>query len=1402
MRRARLPREGAAIVQQSAMTQRLEWPGDGLSAPGADPVTFLASYWPQVALRSLERGREDSPLALAPVRQELDAALLFADIAGFTPLTERLARQGAEGPEAIARVLNVYLGRLVEVILAHGGDVVKFAGDALLAMWPASGGATELAVATKLAAQSGLEAQGAFRELSARDGSGLSMRVGVGAGRVATMLLGGVSNRWSLLAHGPGIREASASEGIAPPGQVVVGPAAWDLLASCCRGAPIQGAGAGNAGSVHLREVTRPIAPGAPSPALQERWRPAALLRSMVPESILWKLSSGQETWLGELRRITCVFIHLPDLEYPVDLSRAQEGVAEIQRIVYQYEGSLNKINVDGKGQSAIAVFGLPPVSHEEDPVRGVRAGLAIQKAVAGLGWTCSVGVATGSAFCGEVGSRERREYTILGDVVNVAARLMQTAHGGILADEPTFRAASSRMSFSEGAPVKLKGKSKAVAVYTPQEERLGQDPRVTPLFGRIEELSLLHERLERLRTGRQGAVFLFEGEAGIGKSRLIAAAGEWARECALVMFSGAGDALRSATLYHAWHPVFSALLGLETVAPEAGRREAHAREVLAAEGVDLELAPLLNEVLQLRLPQTRRTAALTGPLRADNTREILLGLLRRQGKLGPFLLVLDDAHWLDGPSMALLHAICREELPAVTIVGTRPPPYLSEAEHDRLAAVPGVVHRRLEGLGASEIYGLLCQRLGVGSLPLELVSLISARSAGHPLFSEELAYHLRDTGVLAVADGVCRLVAGQPDVASLELPGTVQALLTSRIDRLPAQQQMLVKVASVIGFDFTFENLRDVHPGAGEKDAIARELEALEHSAILICESGGRNPRYRFKHALVQDVAYGLLTFSQRRHLHREVARWHEWAYKEDLSRFYPTLAHHWKAADEPRNALKYLDKAGEQSLNAFANEAAARFLAEAAELEARMEPEAGHASGASLARAHRQRCRGVACFYLGRHTESVAFLKEALTLLAHGVPASPTAYAASFALQLARQLLQVALHGRIGGSSQVPDETRLEAIKAHHSLFRIAYDSGNVRDLCYSTFCALNLSAGSAPFREQVDALAALGMLTSMLRLGGLADSYLTRAVAAARELDDLAAQCLPLSGAALHGLMQARMADATRHAREGLAVSEKLGDGRTAVVCEAVLGGALNHSGEVRAGLTAWQRCYRRTLTTGDNHIRLVSACGQSECAARLREPGLMTEVLELGYQAEATAPKSSRPDLLRLMGSRAMLFLARGETQRALATADTILAELTLLLKAKKGLVSEAFAGPAQVYIALAERESGDPRARLLGSAQAVSDAFGRFARTFSLARPRALWLSGTLAWLSGKPREARAAWTASLALSEKLGMRYESAWAGYHAGRMLGSDAGGEMTRAAGELLRQLELPEPSFDPVS
>jgi class 3 adenylate cyclase len=403
-----------------------------------DLVRALESYVPLVIVND---HAGDYTIPTDPVIYQFKAAILFIDVSGFTSLNERLQRLGSAGPEQVSTHLNSYFGKLIEAVNGHGGDVLKFAGDALICMFGDKREAEPLDVLTVRATQCALQIQIHLSEYDSKEGFTLTLHIGIGAGKLYALYVGGIQDHWEFLVVGDPLLQLKTTVENSKSGEVVVSKEAYELIQEKVVAEP-RGPDDFLIKSLSASVERKPavIVPA----ALQLE----QILRCFIPQSVLIRLDSNQEGWLAELRRVTVLFIKLTSLTYEQDKPLAFEKIQEVfcymQSVIFRYEGMIRQFLVDDKGTVLIAAFGVPPLSHEDDPVRGIKVALDIHSKLKGMGTQNAIGVTTGNAFCGSVGSRKRQEYAMVGDIVNLSARLMGVAEkqsADILCDEATYEA-------------------------------------------------------------------------------------------------------------------------------------------------------------------------------------------------------------------------------------------------------------------------------------------------------------------------------------------------------------------------------------------------------------------------------------------------------------------------------------------------------------------------------------------------------------------------------------------------------------------------------------------------------------------------------------------------------------------------------------------------------------------------------------------------------------------------------------------------------------------------------------------------------------------------------------------------------------------------------------------------
>jgi class 3 adenylate cyclase/predicted ATPase len=857
---------------------------------------------------------DEIPVAV-PTRT--DAVVLFADIAGFTPISEALAKVGRYGAEELSRILNDYFGSMIERAVAYGGVVVRLTGDALTVLFPCD----PRSLAVKRAVRCALDMQaamGAFQSLGTQAGAfRLAMRAGLAIGPVLGVIVGDPAVRLEYVVAGRAIDRAAAAERHAAVGQVVIDGGI--LLADGIDAVELRD------DAYLVRRVEESVGTLLPRAADTLDDATASRLVPFLHPAIAERLRAGRRGLVNEHRKVTVAFVGLPDLpaDDPEAAASLQAYLAAAVRVIDRFGGHLNQVDTGDKGTLLMLMFGTP-IAHEDDEERAVRCCLELLRMPGG---PFRAGVTTGSAFCGEIGSELRRYYTVVGDSVNLAARLLQAAQPRqLLIDGPTFERVEAGTVGERLQPIMVKGKAGPVSAWAVRAARdrpglqLLEPLAVGRLVGRDVELHTIQELARHAHAGR-GQVLSLSGEAGIGKSRLVAEAVAVGEGLGFVVHGGACRAYGTTTSYLVWRPIVQGLLAVDPSLPSDEQRTQVDSQIVAYGPDWAERAPLLAPVLGMAMPDSSLTRSLDPQVRAELLRSLLLDIVRRRTAAGPLLLVLEDCHWIDPPSMVLLEFLARNaaDLRVLIVVAAR----REDADPVPVAQLAGLAHRtelHLQDLPAAAAEALAAERLrasyGEGVEPSgEVVRGIAERSGGNPFHIEELVGFLHARGV------------DPRDLrrfADLELPDSLHRLVLARLDQLSDGEQATIKVASVIGRVFRARWLWGSYPEVGSPEEVARHLEHLDALDLTPLRSAVPEVEYGFKHAIIQEAAYDSLTFGMRQTLHEAVGAFIERAYAGRLDQYVDVLAYHYGRTRNEDKQRVWFRAAGDAAKAGYANEAA----------------------------------------------------------------------------------------------------------------------------------------------------------------------------------------------------------------------------------------------------------------------------------------------------------------------------------------------------------------------------------------------------------------------------------------------------------------------------------------------
>ena len=1287
----------------------------------------LAAFVPQWVITSLSErwGGQDSPFV---VKRRIVA--LFADVADFSEQTGKFALRGVRGAEDLSAILNGCFSLLVEIIHAHAGDIVVFAGDGIAVVWEAIDERT----AALRAVDCALALQDALRAWAHDADQDIRFRIAIEIGNASFNRVGGVEHLWRYLVTGAPVKLACANYRKGGVGQVILCPAARSAVGDLCIGEHLDDG---------LLKVTGVIVSAQSNALAAGQSYHTEDLEQLVPKVVLDRAFFGDSRWLAEFRNLSIISVQLPEEDA---FETLQQATFVIQTVSVRYEGTVLDLFTNDKGVSALIVFGLPPLGHSDNALRAVEAAMALRQNLVHVGIPASIGVATGRLFCGEYGGKARRHYSALGQAINLSARLMAVANSGILCDAATLSSVQRQVRFSSLGNVRLKGWPDPVPIYRPEAvlTRVKQASKHS-LFGREMERQILGEALAAAASG-EGQIIVIQGEAGIGKSKLLTDLVDQARANEYAVFRGGAIAIEKSTLYFPWREVLLQLIGVAANAPFA-QIEYKVGAALSDVQQLAAWAPLLDDVVHAGLVQSALTQQITGAARASSIEQLVVHLLRRSASKRPTLLAVEDLHWFDNASLALLRGVALRAKEVLVIATSRSDEPIAVGADEEIAAARFV---KLAAMSPAAIADVVRHRLGVASIPEDFGTFVYRHAGGNPFFCEELLLALRDTGVIELENGVCRINGDLEDASRSALSADVEGAIVSRIDALSPPHQMALKVASVIGAEFSLATLQTIYPDAitvSEMFALLDRLAALELLRVHKRES---EDVYDFRHAIIRRVTYDQLSFAQRQGLHREIADVIERLHGDRLDSFYAQLAFHREFADQLSLAIGHLDRAADQALKSYANRNAIQYAEKAMQLARSVPAEVDHRRRAAW-----EITLGDARHELREYEKASEHYERALMHLGLRVPATQTQTVRSLLGNAAQQAMS-----RILGPSPLPAETHLDIRRAAHVYERLSEEYFYLNDslrVLHGTLASLNLAERSCSTAETISGYNGLALGLGMSGLPGPARFYSRKAFALARERGSKpeVARANLVGGVLASGLGERELARVLSLKAEAL--FRELGD--QARLQNVLVGMTFEHMmyGDIASAERTLRELAGAEYRDANDTIRAWRLCARTAIDT-IR--GEIDEAMlsELSSVAEA---KQAPADRLLCLGVLASAHERRGERELARAFAER---GLDVLRSCRVVWSAYGVYGATGVVGTLvAEWERAAAARSYDGAAQArarsASQIFYRAARSSPMCRPAALLYRGSTFFLSGKIRRAMKDWRSAVHCAGDLHMQY-------------------------------------------
>ena len=943
-------------------------------------MSGLSRHLPQDRVRALANGTN--------LRSRTRGTVLFADISGFTSLTEMLyntlgARRGAE---ELTNHLDTVFDALIAEVERYGGSVIGFAGDAITCWFDAVDGVhAHRAAACAFALQ---KAMLTFSAILLANGAtaAMGLKVALASGGARRFVVGDPRVRYIDTLAGDTVARSAEGEQLADEGDVV----ADDATVSACHNLlTVRQWRAAPNGSDRFAVVVAADESyesySSPSPRLLPGREDNPIVEAQIRDWVIKSLLDRTQSFPTEFRPCAALFVRFQGIDYESDDAESQLDafVRLIQRLTSRYDGALLQLAIGDKGSYAYVNLGALS-AHEDDARRTVKLALVLRDEAASLDFLdpVQIGVAAGTMCVGAYGAKTRRTFDALGDDVNLSARLMQSAAPGeILVSQRVQKTTGNAFDFEPRLPLQTKGEegqAEPTPVFAVTRERQQQPVRLQepsyalPIVGRHAELQTIGDKLDIVLTGRAQVIGIVAG-AGLGKSRLAAEAIRVANGLGFACFGGACQSDAVNTAYQAWKTVWQAFFGIDPGAgPDEKLRQVQG-QIQRRAPKRLQALPLLGILLNLDIPDNDFTRSLTPEYRQSVLHSMLEECLRAAAEDEPLLIVLEDLHWIDALSHELLETLARSLVnsPVCFVLAYRPP-QLARLTVPRIESLHYFTEIELHELGSAEAELAIRARLRKlypahsGEAPARLIEKLTARSQGNPFYLEELINYLHDQKV-------------DPHDAhaldNIELPDSLHSLVLSRIDQLGEREKTTLRAASIIGRLFRVNWLIGYYAGLGDLATVRSHLDQLHEFDLTLLDMPEPDLTYLFKHVITHEVTYESLAFATRAWLHERLARFLEAqvaAGKTSETAVLDALVYHYTHSENQDKQRLYLQRASAAALLVSAFDAALDYLTHLLELTPTSDPD----------RSALERQVGDVHYRLGDYVAAHAALEQALAV------------------------------------------------------------------------------------------------------------------------------------------------------------------------------------------------------------------------------------------------------------------------------------------------------------------------------------------------------------------------------------------------------------------------------------
>ncbi len=887
----------------------------------------IESFLPKKIALSTSKGEEAD-------YEIFDAALLYSDISGFTIMSEKLSSMGKEGSEELNRIINEFFGVIIQIIYKWHGDIYRFEGDSILSFFPEEQGDLSPSLRALNAGMEIVNFVKGHKVIKTNIGSfKIKIHSSLVKGKVYFKDL-----KTDYFLGGTSLYNLIRINDFAGPGEIIVDEVVKEDLKDM------------SFTKVHndlwkceMKEISvqTPLKTKKSvfQRSIEERIEE---LRRYIPEWLYKKiqLKTSLDPRDGEHRRVSVVFLHFAGIPYEENPTKASSIINNFYRVVKQnietYDGWLNKIDAYKDAARLMIVFGFPR-AHEDDEKRATLCAYEILNNPTLKGIKMKVGVNVGSVFVGPVGIETRRGYTVMGDAVNLSARLAAYSdQNTVTVTKGIFDKTSSLFEYEFLGEKTYKGKGEKIASYKLIKKRKMKKASLTrwvsesaKIVGRDREMETIREKIHLVNKSK-GQIIGISGEAGIGKSRLTYEIIKELKKENFMVFKGDCMSYGSAFSYHPWVEILNEFFNILPLDAIDIRKKKIKDKVLSVDKKLVEWLPVIGEIMGVPFPETQLSKFLDAKLRKQRVFDMIFGFMKYVANTNPICIVIEDLHWADTASIELINYIGRniKDIPILLLLVYRP---IDRKEEFMEKAY--TTNLLLKELSEEKSLELIKNLLNITNIKKELTDLILKKSEGNPFYIEELVKSLIEQGYIVEEKGEWKFTA---DIRELALPDTVEAVILSRIDMLDLPERDVLQVASVLGREFDEFLIKGIYP---DEKILSHALTDLRHFDLIKEEKTREHIHYIFKHVMTQEVAYDTLSYARKRELHQKAGKYIKDELKERREEFLGLLSYHFYKGGDYEKSLFYSVQAGEKAKNVYDNYSAIEFFTRAIESYEKLE-------------------------------------------------------------------------------------------------------------------------------------------------------------------------------------------------------------------------------------------------------------------------------------------------------------------------------------------------------------------------------------------------------------------------------------------------------------------------------